>query len=258
MRARQFGVIDSMSIALALIVFAAFTVEATAGFGSLMISLAIGTLIWPIAELLPVLVPTSLCLSLYLLFRYWRFADWKLLCRAVLPLMTAGMVLAIYVLPSASPELLRLLLGIVVTGAAVRGLWTLRASTIQEVRGVTIASAIWMIIAGMVHGLIASGGPPLVYALEGVGLDKRAFRSTLSVVWFLLNCILIVRYVAAGSLALEQGKILVMLLPVVAMAILFGEVLHSRVSERVFRASVFSLLVGAGFLLCVPVLWSFR
>jgi uncharacterized protein len=244
-----------MSIALALVVFIAFSVEATAGFGSIMISLALGTLIWPIGELLPVVVPSSLGLSCYLLMRYGRAANWRLLLRVVLPVMGVGTAVGMFLVPSASPDLLRLMLGVVVIGAAVHGLLSMRNDR-RAPRGASIASLIWMLVAGVVHGMIATGGPALVYALEGAGMDKRSFRSTLAVVWVVLNVILTVSFVSSGALGTEQVRTLSWLLPVVAVALLAGEFLHSRVSETIFRGAVFSLLVATGFLLAIPALLS--
>ena len=76
-----------MIVGLMGIVFVAFATEAMSGFGSVMISLAIGTLFWPIAELLPVIVPLSLALSGYMLSRYWRHVDQRIYLRLILPIM---------------------------------------------------------------------------------------------------------------------------------------------------------------------------
>lgn len=247
-----------MIAGLAAIVFVAFTVQATIGFGSQLISLAIAVLFWPLAEVMPIVVPISLGLSLYLLACYWRFANWRLLLRAVLPCMVLGLSAGMFLAPDADPALLRVLLGVVVTGAALRGLWSMlwgKGSGGPASGRVRLSSLLWIGVAGLVHGMIATGGPPLVYALEGVGMDKKSFRSSLAVVWFLANLALTVRFVLSGTLAPEQGKTLLMLLPVVGLAIFSGEYLHSRVSENGFRLAVFGLLMVAGILLWAPMLW---
>jgi len=107
-----------------------------------------------------------------------------------------------------------------------------------------------MFSAGITHGLFASGGPLLVYALAGTTLDKTRFRATLICVWFLLNSVLTFAFFLDGRLlpALPALAWLVWLLPV---GILLGEQLHRRVDEVRFRMLVYGLLLVTGMLLLV-------
>jgi uncharacterized membrane protein YfcA len=176
------------------------------------------------------------------------------LLKLIVPIMGTGAVIGLVLVPYASPSSLRLLLGTVVSAAAIRGLWSLLSGkTIAAKRG-SAGSLVWIFGAGIVHGMIATGGPPLVYAIESLGLGKRSFRSTLAAVWFVLNLMLTLRFVSTGALALDEFYQTSMLLPVIAVAMFVGELLHHRVSERHFRAAVFSLLILAGGLLWLPVL----
>jgi uncharacterized membrane protein YfcA len=239
---------------LAFIVFFAFTIQATAGFGSVMISLALGSLLWPLSEIVPIVVPLSFSLSVYILWRYWRDVDLKVLLKLIVPLMGTGVALGMVLVPYASATSLRLLLGLVVSAAALRGLWGLLTGRSLAAKKGSAGSWLWIFGAGIVHGMIATGGPPLVYAIESLGLDKRKFRSTLAAVWFVLNLALTLRFVSTGAFAKAELHSFATLLPVVALAIFVGEHLHSRVSERHFRAAVFSLLILAGGLLWLPML----
>lgn len=238
----------------AALIFFAFVVQASAGFGSVMLSLAIGTLFWPLAEIVPIVVPLSFCLSTYILIRDWREVDRRVLLRLIGPLMTAGAVLGMVMAPYASATVLRMLLGTVVSIAALRGLVSLVIGKSIAAKKGSASSLIWIFGAGIVHGMIATGGPPLVYAIESLGLAKRSFRATLAAVWFILNLMLTLHFVNNGAFAQPELFRLAKLLPVVALAIVVGEFLHARVSEKHFRAAVFSLLLIAGFLLWLPML----
>ena len=238
----------------ALLIFFAFVVQASAGFGSVMLSLAIGTLFWPLEEIVSIVVPLSFCLSTYILIRDWREVDRKVLFRLIGPLMTAGALVGMIVAPYASRTVLRLLLGTVVSIAALRGLASLLTGKNLSARKGSAASLVWIVGAGIVHGMIATGGPPLVYAIESLGLAKRSFRSTLAAVWFVLNLMLTVHFVNTGAFAADEFYRFAKLLPVVAGAIIVGEFLHARVSERHFRAAIFSLLLIAGILLWMPMI----
>src|SRR5690554_6212859 len=57
---------------IGLFVLLSYTVEAVTGFGSLVIALALGALLLPVAELLPVLVPLNVLMSGSLVLRHRR------------------------------------------------------------------------------------------------------------------------------------------------------------------------------------------
>lgn len=243
-----------MILVLALIIFVAFVVQATAGFGAILLSLSLGTLFWPLPELLPVVVPLALMLSIYIASRHWRHANFRLLLSTIFPIMGAGVVVGQLLSPHASPTALRLLLSVVVSGAAARGLFSLCTGKVVVAKQGGLSAYFWVGCAGVVHGLIATGGPLLVYAIEAMGLGKSGFRASLAVVSAVVNGMLVMRFATTGALgAPELGRIAV-LVPVLIAATVMGEVLHSRVSERAFRAVVFLLLAVAGVLLSLPLI----
>jgi uncharacterized membrane protein YfcA len=102
--------------------------------------------------------------------------------------------------------------------------------------------------AGITHGLFASGGPLLVYALGDIQLDKSRMRATLLVVWFTLNSCLSLLFLVDGTLLPSLPR-LVFYLPLLVVGVLLGEYLHHRLNEQRFRQLVYSLLAITGALL---------
>jgi uncharacterized membrane protein YfcA len=113
------------------------------------------------------------------------------------------------------------------------------------------ASVAAMLGAGVVHGIYAAGGPLLVYAVGREGLGKKEFRSTLSMVWILLNIILITRFLRAGDYDPTVALDIALLVPTVPLGILMGEWVHHKVDERRFRIAVLILLAAAAISLIV-------
>jgi uncharacterized membrane protein YfcA len=91
----------------------------------------------------------------------------------------------------------------------------------------------------------------LVYAIGREGLSKKAFRSTLSMVWIVLNLVLITRFVLAGDYDREVALDVLLLVPTVPLGILLGEWVHHKVDERSFKMAVLVLLVAAAISLIV-------
>ena len=235
-------------VLLGLFVLLAYTTEAMTGFGSIVIALSLGALVLPMDTLMPVLVPLNLLLSGYLSIRYRRLVHWRLLLRGILPLMAAGTLAGYLARPWLGQTLLQTLFGVLIAVFSVRELWRLRHGPAPANPHGVGWGRVWMLLAGVTHGLYASGGPLLVYALSGVALDKSRFRATLIMVWFTLNGLLTLGYAAQGALQPVWPK-LAALAPVVLAGIVLGELLHHRVDEHRFRQVLFVVLLLAGIAL---------
>lgn len=232
-------------VLVGLFVLLAYTTEAMTGFGSIVIALSLGALVLPLDALMPVLVPLNLLLSGYLSIRYRRLVHWRLLLRGILPLMAAGTLAGYLARPWLGQAVLQTLFGVLIATFSVRELWRLRHGPAPARPHGAGWGRVWMLLAGVTHGLYASGGPLLVYALSGVTLDKSRFRATLIMVWFTLNGLLTLGYATQGALQPVWPK-LAALAPVVLAGIVLGEMLHHRVDEHRFRQVLFSVLLLAG------------
>ena len=236
-------------IFLGAFILLAYTVEAVTGFGSIVIALSLGALFLPIPELMPVLVPLNIFQSGYLTWRYRRRIHLPTLFGLILPLMAAGTLIGYLLRPSLEGAVLKTLFGMLVLWFAVRELWRMRRGAVAS-HGPAATRAL-MLAAGASHGLFASGGPLLVYALAGTRLDKAAMRATLIAVWLSLNGLLSIVFLLDGTLVPALPR-LVSYLPVVLVGLVAGEWLHRRVDELRFRQLVFALLAVTGVLLTLP------
>ena len=243
---------------LGLVALLAFVVEATAGFGATIVTVTLAAYFMPIDAVLAALLPVNVLLSAYLTAKYWRAVDTRVLLRRVLAWMVPGM--AIGMLPSVLPQLaalrghgvIRTLFAAFVVVLAASELWRARRASSAEARPLSAPlAALSLIGAGVVHGLFACGGPMLVYVVGRELTDKARFRATLSAVWLLLNLVLVVSYVADGTISrtsLEGSGVL--LLSLIA-GLATGEWLHDKLSVARFRLAVFALLFFAGSALLV-------
>lgn len=235
---------------LGLCILLAYTVEALTGFGSIVIALSLAALVLPVEVLLPILVPLNILMTGPLVWRLRAHVDRTVLVGLILPGMLVGTLLGYGLRPWLGDQLVRMLFGALVVWFAGRSLWLMRHQVRQSVRPLWRTRG-WVGLAGITHGLFASGGPLLVYALAGTDLDKSRFRATLLLVWFTLNSLLTVAFLLDGSLlpALPQ---LLWYLPLLPLGVWIGEHLHGRVDEARFRQLVFALLLLAGLALLWP------
>ncbi|MGB5813502.1 MAG: sulfite exporter TauE/SafE family protein [Polyangiales bacterium] len=238
---------DPALLAFAFVVFGAYVVQTAIGFGSMLICVTFGAQLLSIDEVIRLAIPLSFLQTGYIVVRHADGIRWNLLLRRVLPLMALGMGGAFVLLSYVHGPWLGLAFGLMVLVLSARDIRRLRHSDVNTVEPPISppASIAALFSAGVVHGIYASGGPMLVYAIGREGLGKRDFRSTLSMVWILLNLVLVARFVTTD--AYQEGDLLrvLFLVPAAPFGILLGEWIHHRVDERRFRMAVLLLLLAA-------------
>jgi len=235
-------------VLLCLVVLSAITVETASGFGATLVTVTLSAFFLPIDTVLGIFIPMNLVLSSILVYRYHRFIARRLLFVGVVPLMAAGMALAILVLRSVSSEWLRTIFaGFVVTLAAIEIVRARSAGQttplVPSLRGATLFGA------GIVHGLFGCGGPMVVYVVAREIEDKAAFRSTLSALWPSLNGLLVFTLARAGHVSLSSLRVTALLALPLLGGMALGERIHARVPQEKFRRALFVGLVVAGTLL---------
>ncbi len=244
---------DVKLIVLMGIVLLSFTSQALSGFGSIIIAVALGSNLYPIKELLPILVPLDVVINGYLVIRYHSRVDVPFLVKRVLPSMSVGFIAGVILFSLLESSILKGMFGVFVVIISARELFlTLRRSGPREISSVSRAA--YLILGGFIQGVFASGGPPVVYAVSRSIQDKTDFRSTLAAIWLSINSVLIVAYVVTGRMTLETIKHSALLLPVVLVGIIIGEVLHRYINEKHFRIVIFCILIVAGLSILVQLL----
>ena len=229
-------------------VFLGFAVEALAGFGATVITLAVASQAMSVDSILAAFLPVNLMLSTYLVIRYRRDIDAAYLVRRVLPWMLPGVALGRWWANAGGPDLVRTTFAYFVTSLAAVELYSqFRAKPNRPLSAGPAAAAIAG--SGVVHGMFACGGPLLVYAMSREITEKSSLRATLSAVWLTMNTLVVVTLAVAGEIgtaSLTTSGLL--LLPLFAGATV-GEWAHRRLTLHRFRTVVFGLLFVAGALL---------
>jgi uncharacterized protein len=237
-------------IALAVIVYLAWTTGALTGFGSVLVAATLGSHLFALDELLPILAPLNILLGGYMCVRHGRHVDRRLLLREVAPFMGAGFVAGILVYLRSPPGALTVVLGAFVVLTAGRELLRRllrRGAPEPEATGGGLAKARgWMILAGLTHGMYASGGPMLVQAMARTRPPKAVFRATLAAVWLVMNSALTLTYALNGQYGAHNVATLGLCAAMIPLSVLTGEALHHRVDEERFRIFVYVILVAAG------------
>jgi len=231
---------------LVCFVLISYTTLAISGFGSVVIAITLGAHLYPIEWLLPILVPLTLFVNSYITIRYRDNIDTAVLFKKIVPYMGIGLLLGMTAFHYIQGVMLKKIFGFLVLVLSIRELYRLSAKNMKLSISSSVVSNIYIIVAGIIHGVYASGGPLLVYAINKLGLDKSSFRSTLSSLWLLLNIVLTSFYIVSGKISADSAKTTGLLLPVVFIGLIIGETLHRYINERFFKVFVFLILLFSG------------
>ncbi|MBX3471362.1 MAG: TSUP family transporter [Planctomycetes bacterium] len=244
---------------LAGVVFLAAAVQAALGFGASLVVMSLGALLVPMSDLLPLLVPLA-CLGPAAILTFDRaHVSWRLLLGRLLPLLAPGLALGLIVAERLGDAAARRAYGVLVVALAGRGLWALLRAAPADAPAYATDDApdaapaapprgtpAWLLAAGLVHGVYATGGPLLVYVVDRLRLPPRAFRATLAGVWLTLNLLLVAGFAARGRLEAASVATSAALAPCLALGLLAGHRVHTRLDPRRLRLGVLALLVVVG------------
>ena len=226
-----------------------FIVEAVAGFGGTVVAVSLGARWFPIDLLLAWFLPLNLGLSSYLAIRHRRHVETRLLGRRILPAMLLGLAGGTALSQVLSAERGTAVFAAIIVAVAVFELVRLaRAAPEPAVLPAPIQLAV-LAVAGVVHGLFATGGPLAVAVINRSVPDKSTLRATLAVLWLSLNLLVVTRLVVDGVLGARSLPVSAALVPALVVGIVAGELIHRRVPERPFRWLVAGLLGVTGVLL---------
>ncbi|MCA9712531.1 MAG: TSUP family transporter, partial [Myxococcales bacterium] len=196
------------------IVLLAHAVQHAVGFGAMLVSITVGAHLLDLRQIITLSIPLALVQAGAVVWRDRAAVARPLLLRRILPLMSLGLLLGFFAAGQVRGDALRSVFAGLVIVLASRELWVLwreRAGSRSDrppPRALSIAA---LFGAGVVHGLYATGGPLLVYAVGREPLDKRGFRATLSAVWLGLNALLIGGFIFEGRYTLDTLRPLVVL-----------------------------------------------
>jgi uncharacterized membrane protein YfcA len=140
---------------------------------------------------------------------------------------------------------MRVALGVFVLVVGIQGL--VRPTLLKLVP--TPVARVLVLAGGIVHGVFTTGGPLLVIYAQRAMPHKSEFRTTLGVMWLILNVGLMTGWTLSHSWSPRTPMLCLVGLPFTFAGLTAGEYLHHKLDGPTFRRFVNALLVLNGLLL---------
>lgn len=234
------------------VVLITHALEAITGFGCTVIAVPFVTALLGMKQGIMIVTILAWLLALYIIatnFKYIQFKKTLLILALMIPTLPVGMYIFRYV----DPVLFKKGLAVFIIFVSILNLYKLLKSKEQETTKKELnkkdktTSVIALLVGGIVHGAISSGGPLVVIYATKALKDKKEFRATLCSVWFTLNTIIIGSYFFNNpGFSFTTFTNTLTQLPFLLCGIIVGEIVHNKVNARTFSIIVFALLLLTG------------
>ena len=235
---------------VAAIVFGAFIVRGTSGFGAGMVAMPLLVFVIPIHTAVPMMGLLAFILFIFLSIRDRREVVWQELRRLV-PTTLLGVAAGALLFKTLDSVVLLRSLGVVILGFALYVL-AIHHFGLPQVR----CSQRWAppigFVASTVDTMFGGGGGTLVVIyLHMRGIGAARFRATVAVLWFFEMVARLASYALSGYYTPSTLLFAALMLPVVWAGTHLGERIGNRISQEAFSKvlAVMLLLSGISVLL---------
>jgi len=226
-----------------LIIFFAAMTQGITSFGFSLIGLPLLGIFLPLKIIVPILVIYSLVLNTIILYHIKEFIDFK----RISILVIAGIIgtpFGVYLLKFSNESTLKLLIGIIITIAAIVNFSGYKI----KVKNEKLSYIPVGLVSGLLNGSVSLGGPPIVLFLTNQDVEKQIFRANLTLYFWILNIITIPTHFLGGLITSEVIRYTAYLSPGLVVGTLLGIRLGNKLDENLFKKITLSLIMCMGVL----------
>lgn len=224
-----------------LIVFLTNIIQTISGFAGTMLAMPLSISLIGMDQARFILNFMGLLVSVIVLFQEKDNVEVRSII-GIIVFMTVGIGISKVLSAWVSQDILLTVYGVVIILFAVYQLAG------REIRLNKWTSVIILVAAGIIHGLFVSGGALLVVYAMNRFKEKDQFRANLSLVWVILNSILLLSFIFEGT---ANVSLELLSIPTIAtlLGVLLGSRLASRINQKKFSFFTKCLLLIMGFII---------
>jgi len=232
-----------------IVVFITHTLEAITGFGCTVLAFPfVIAIMGDIEHAKIILAILAWMLALYFVITKFKSILWRQFL-IIIFIAGLGMPIGMSLFKSMDPFILKKILGLFIIISASIQLVKIFFPGLAIRTMPAVLRYNFLFAGGVVHGAFAVGGPFIVLYASKKLPKKGQFRATLCLLWTVLNSILMTQFLFEHKLTEKVGLELLVLTPFLVAGIFFGEIIHKRVNEILFKKLVFSLLFVVGIVM---------
>ena len=237
---------DILTLALVSVaVFATHFIGALTGFGSTVLAMPFIIALIGIEIGKPMLLVFGILQPLAIVVTNFKNISWTEV-KKILIGVGIGMPFGIIFYRFLPQEILLTGLSIFMIIISVKGIMELKGIDFKTPKQKVLDFILFA--GGIIHGAFVSGGPlVMIYSSEKIK-NKDEFRASMSIIWVVLNTILMIEALLNGSYDSLTMQYTLISLPALMLGIVLGGQLSTRVNQKLFKFIIYVvLLISAMF-----------
>jgi uncharacterized membrane protein YfcA len=238
-----------------IVFFITHTLEVITGFGGAVLAMPFVTSLIGMREGVMVITSLGWVLAAYIAIVKRKMINWRQFV-IICGFMLIGLPIGMNLCRKFDVLLLKRVLAIFITAVSI---WHLclrlfRKNQNKDERNAAgalrgpraVPYYIILIVGGIIHGMLSTGGPLVVIYASRTLPEKGAFRATLCLLWVVLNSLIIAMYIIEGSFTSSITGTMGIIAPFIVLGIVVGDKIHDKLNERMFSIIVFAMLLVTG------------
>ena len=237
---------STTTILVLFIIFLSTFIRSALGFGDALIAMPLLAMVVGLNVATPLTAMGATTIAITILVKSWRKVEIKAAWRLVLTTWI-GIPLGIYFLKAAPDLLVKLMLGILITGFGLYNLLSPKLPKLLTDRWAYLTG----IIAGVLGGAYNANGPPVVIYGMLRRWDTEKFRATLQGYFLPTGAAILISHGLAGLWTTQVVHLYLYCLPVIIGATLIGGKVNQMIPQGKFDKIIYGFLVVIGILVII-------
>jgi uncharacterized membrane protein YfcA len=224
---------------LFFILIASNITETVVGFAGTILALSMGAYFFDLKELIIILLPLNFLLNSIIFYKNRKNIDYKILLYSIVLPMFVGILISFPFQDMIESSILKRIFGYFIIFVSVIEMIKLKKPVKVNIHFAKLFS----VIAGIIHGLLTTGGPLVVLSVNSLINEKRKMRNILSAVWSFMSVFMLVLYLINSKLTADSLKTSLLLLPSIPIGIYLGEKILNKITDYQFKIVILLILI---------------
>jgi|GEM_PF-7002367 uncharacterized membrane protein YfcA len=238
-------------IAIIAIILVAGTIKVTLGVGFALVATPLLLLVMDADAVVAFIAPLILLQDIIILRQTWKHVPW----RSAIFLAISAIVVAPFAAllqTELDPDTLQIAISLIIISAGVILLSGVKFSIKNETGALIVAGG----ISGALFPLAGISGPPVALFLVNQRWEMTTMRAVLAAFLVALEAVTITTFALRGVVDGESLALDAMMLPVLAVAVVFATILLRHIDSDRYRKAVTGVIVSSAALSLISLIVS--
>lgn len=231
------------------IILAASILQTSTGFGFSVMATPFLLLLFSPQEAMQINIILSLVISFSLIWKVRQDIDVALLKKVMIG-SVVGAPFGSLLFALVDVTTFKLLIAILLIGLTIL---LIKNLSIQQTRSRDYGVGF---ISGMFTTSIGMAGPPLLLYFASTHRNKETIRAVSLAYYIFIYLISLLSQVIFEGTSKMVWVYSMYALPIVFLGLIFGQMLFTRLNQKLFRILIYVLLIAAGFILLIQTIWT--